>query len=135
MLRTDYAYRPINTIPTEIEANTATWLTEMRAETGQPSLTPQALTSVAGVEYPLRSCLPIAPLAAQVGVHVDASEAVVGSAALLRSTGYLSLNKAAIAAAKEYRFPDGDGDRLYVVEVPVQYDSDRCVRLASGTIP
>jgi hypothetical protein len=129
LLQREYTYLPTNTTAPETEEKTAAWLAEVRTASGQPNLVPQQVTSVEGVEYPLRTCLPQAPIAAQVGLRVNANNQVEGAAMLLRSTGYLALNKAAIENAKSYRFPAGSGARAYVVEVPVQYDRDRCVNL------
>lgn len=127
-LRQDYDYTPKNTTDVEVEENTTEWLDELREAWEEPELEAETVSAEAGIEYPLRACLPIAPLDAKLGLEVTAAGEVEGAVNILRSTGYPGLNKAAFDAAKAHSFPESDHKRAYILTIPVEYDSDRCAR-------
>ncbi len=128
-----YLYNQTGTTEADGFGEIASWF-EVLVKYGDPEKIYQSVEEPIELDYLLGECLVSPPVAASVGVIVDANEDIidtssenVGNPRLLRSTGYNILNVQAIESVKEYDFPDESEIQAYVLKVEaVGYDADAC---------
>ena len=62
---------------------------------------------------------------------VNPDGAIATEPAILRSSGYGFLNDIALEKLKDYQdFPNEDTQKLYTIDIEVDYDKDACVNLS-----
>lgn len=85
------------------------------------------------VAYPLEICLPLEPKDSRWGVVVQPDGTLSTEPTPLRSTGYQNFDDRAKQLVQEFKFPTTDEPQLYIVEVPVDYNSVNCQPLDSDS--
>lgn len=121
-------------------------------------LEPGSIEDFARLSYPIeasvrdrkqsfRVCLEQSPGPVEVGVLFDSQGKIVGEPELIRSSGYSAVNEEAIATVETLfettvettvettpelaeRLPNNRLSKAFVLEIPVDYDSRACVKLA-----
>ena len=124
-LQTAYTYSEAGTTSAAAETTSANWLAEFKSELEIAELPLQPAAEIP-IDYPLRICLPVPPVTAQVGVVVSPAGEPVGEPTLLRSTGYAGLNQAALQAVGNADVAAGDSYQALRFTVPVQYSEAEC---------
>ena len=128
---------PTLTTPAEATAAREAWLKTL--STAEENELPQTDEFVAAnfedfdqkVDYPLAICLPIEPKNTQWGVIVNADGSLNSEPELLRSAGYQNFDDRAKELVENFDFAETGESQLYVVEVPVDYNSVNCQSLDS----
>lgn len=130
----------LSTTEPEVEEAKRTWLAALEQQPGLQVSSPEALEKSLTLNYPLtveaasprrlRSCLNPLPVSGMVGVVLAANGEMATEPTLLRSSGYGFLNDIALEKIKDYSdFPEDSGQKIYTVDVEVDYDKDACVDL------
>lgn len=131
----------LRTTEPEAEEAKRLWLESLEQQPGLPVSAPEALETSLKLNYPLtteeaaprrlRSCLNPLPVKGMVGVVVGANGEMTTEPTLLRSSGYGFLNDIALEKIKDYDdFPEESVQKIYTVDVEVDYDKATCVDLA-----
>lgn len=117
----------------------ADWTEASRADLKVEQLQVQTLDPPVRLSYPienpqeiqrsLQACLPETPHTAEVGILLNESGAATPT--LLRSTGYSSLDKEALALVKaRMNHLENPEAQAYVVNVEIRYSQESCTSLA-----
>lgn len=128
---------PDLTTPAEAKAAQEAWLKSLKESDDLELSHTDELSAVEfegfeqAIEYPLEICLPIEPKDAQWGVVVNADGSLLTAPEPLRSTGYQHFDDRAQELVENFDFPAAETPQIYVVEVPVDYNSVNCQRLDS----
>lgn len=123
---------PTLTTPEEAKTAQAAWLQTLTENDILELPNPGALNATPldsfdkTVAYPLAICLPIEPQDAQWGVLVSAEGSLQGEPQPLRSTGYQNFDNRAKELVQTFNFPATETPQIYVIEVPVDYNSVNC---------
>ncbi|MEA5463308.1 hypothetical protein VB741_06165 [Leptothoe sp. PORK10 BA2] len=132
----------LSTTEPEVEEAKRRWLADLGQQAGGQGASPETLDQALKLSYPLttfeengprqiRSCLNPLPVKGLVGVVVEANGAIATEPTLLRSSGYGFLNDIALEKIKDYEnFPEDSAQKIYLVDVEVDYDKTTCVDLA-----
>ncbi|ESA36674.1 hypothetical protein N836_06325 [Leptolyngbya sp. Heron Island J] len=124
----------------EVEEAKQAWLENLREQPAIQVSEPQALDQGLAISYPITdggsprrylSCLTPAPEKGLVGVVINPGGAIATEPTLLRSSGYEFLNDIALAKLQDYTdFPEANTQKLYTVDIEVDYDQDACIELS-----
>ena len=132
----------LRTTEPEVEEAKQAWLTTLSEQPAIEISDPQNLDQAVKIDYPLiataddgprrfLSCLTPTPEKGLVGVVVNPDGEIATEPAILRSSGYGFLNDIALEKIKDYQdFPDEDIQKLYTINVEVDYDKDACISLS-----
>ncbi|MEO0532946.1 MAG: hypothetical protein AAF215_03675 [Cyanobacteria bacterium P01_A01_bin.123] len=134
-LQENYTYNPNGTTEEEAQSNLAAWVAAVQTVSEDPELQPSEPIALP-IEYPLSSCLSPSPSNAKVGVMLNVGGELAEEPTLLKSTGYLGLDRLAVSQVVETTqaedFPAIENFSALLFEVPVQYDAENCVEAPSG---
>ncbi|MEO1352719.1 MAG: hypothetical protein AAFW84_28665, partial [Cyanobacteria bacterium J06635_15] len=134
-LRENYTYNADGTTEEEAQSNLTAWVAAVQAVSEDPELQPSEPIALP-IEYPLSSCLSPSPSNAKVGVMLNVGGELAEEPTLLKSTGYLGLDRLAVSQVVETTqaedFPAIENFSALLFEVPVQYDAENCVEAPSG---
>ena len=128
---------PNLTTQPEFKAAQETWLTAMSQAEGielsdeETPEVPEFEAFEGEVEYPLNICLPIPPKDSEWGVVVGPDGTLQGEVEPLRSTGYSNFDERSKELITSFDFPAAEATQLYIVKVPVDYNSLLCQALDS----
>ncbi|MGD1950028.1 MAG: hypothetical protein ACFB14_10330 [Leptolyngbyaceae cyanobacterium] len=129
----------LKTTDPEVEEAKQAWLVSLSEQPEIRVSDPQGLDKSVEINYPLiadgprrfLSCLTPVPEKGLVGVVVNPDGEIATEPAILRSSGYGFLNDIALEKIKNYQdFPDEDTQKLYTIDIEVDYDKDACVSLS-----
>ena len=129
----------LKTTDPEVEEAKQAWLVSLSEQPEIRVADPQGLDKSVEINYPLiadgprrfLSCLTPVPEKGLVGVVVNTDGEIATEPAILRSSGYGFLNDIALEKIKNYQdFPDEDTQKLYTIDIEVDYDKDACVSLS-----
>ncbi|HEY9736097.1 MAG TPA: hypothetical protein V6D06_07435 [Trichocoleus sp.] len=120
------AYSPTGTTDEEAAAARQGWLETVQKEASAPDLEVGEAIELP-VTYEGRICLSPEPVDGLIGVWVKPDGTLGGDPALLKSTGYGSLNEQAASAIAEFNFPTTDAPAAYEFDINVNYNSESCV--------
>ena len=129
----------LRTTEPEVEDAKQAWLVSLNEQPEIQVSEPQELDKSVEINYPLiadgsrrfLSCLTPAPEKGLVGVVVNPDGAIAIEPTILRSSGYGFLNDIALDKLKDYQeFPDEDTQKLYTIDIEVDYDKDACISLS-----
>ena len=130
----------LRTTEPEVEEAKQAWLTTLREQPAVQISEPQALEKSLEISYPIitdnegprryLSCLTPLPEKGLAGVVVNPDGAIATEPTLLRSSGYEFINDIALAKLQDYAdFPEADSQKLYTVDIEVNYDPEACIEL------
>ncbi len=125
----------------EVEEAKMVWLATLEKQSDIQISSPEGLGNAVEISYPLiiddngprqlSRCLTPMPRKALVGVVVNEDGTLATEPALLRSSGYGFLNNTAMEKIQDYTdFPEADSQKIYTVDIEVDYDQEACLDLA-----
>ena len=131
----------LKTTDPEVEAAKMTWLATLEEQPNIQISDPQALDKTIEISYPLTiedngprqlsRCLTPKPEKGLVGVVVNEEGELATKPTLLRSSGYGFINDIAMAKIQDdINFPEENIQKIYTVNIEVDYDKNACVDLA-----
>ncbi|MEM1254657.1 MAG: hypothetical protein AAGI69_19655 [Cyanobacteria bacterium P01_H01_bin.21] len=131
----------LKTTDPEVEEAKQAWLVSLSEQPEIRASDPQGLDKAVEINYPLiadddgprrfLSCLTPAPEKGLAGVVVNPDGTIAAEPTILRSSGYGFLNDIALEKLKDYQdFPDEDTQKLYTIDIEVDYDKDACISLS-----
>ena len=131
----------LRTTDPEVEEAKQTWLATLSEQPDIQISDPQDLDKAVEISYPLiadhngtrrfLSCLTPTPAKGLVGIVINPDGEIATAPAILRSSGYEFINDIALERVKDYQnFPDSDTQKLYTINIEVDYDKDACINLS-----
>ena len=128
--RENYTYNASGVSESEAAAKLEGWLTTARGIADNPTLQPINPIELP-MAYPRDLCLTPPPEAAKVGVLLSPGGELAEEPTLLKSTGYLGLNRLAIAQVvtqtQAEDFPEISDFCALIYNVPIDYDAEDSV--------
>lgn len=112
-----------------LNANQQQWEAAIRQDTGLTELSPEIDRTDFSTVYPQRVCLSDQPGSITIGALVNPDGSWRGDPALLRSSGYGSLDRKALQEIQTHTFAPASGIKAYVltVETSVDYGPHPCL--------
>ncbi len=131
----------LKTTDPEVEAAKITWLATLEEQPSIQISDPEELDKAIEISYPLTiedngprqlsRCLTPIPEEGLVGVVVNEEGELATEPTLLRSSGYGFINDIALEKIQNnLDFPEENAQKIYTVNIEVDYDKDACVDLA-----
>ena len=139
------AYNPKGTDDNSAKIARDKWTDKINSQASRRSigrLEPDSMKDFARLSYPIevsmrdreqsfRVCLEQPPGPVEIGVLFDSQSEIVGKPELIRSSGYSAVNDEAIALVESAeQLPNNRISKAFVLEIPVDYDKQSCVRLS-----
>lgn len=125
----DFAYNPANTSDDELAQAFGRWVETIQEKSGIADLQPSVIQKQS---YNVPYCLPQAPTNAVVGVLINPGGEVVDDPLLLKSSGYLTLNKRALDYVRQLDFSPIQSFTALQYDMTFTYNPDTCAALSGS---